>query len=71
MLINGGELDGNRILDSETIKQMMENHLPGKADLTDAGDPLYYKGFFDGVGFLPLTHLHFRDPHCDGRGKKS
>ena len=51
MLINGGELDGNRILNSETIKQMMENHLPGKADLTDAGDPLYYKGFFDGVGF--------------------
>lgn len=51
MLINGGELDGNRILDSQTLKKMMENHLPGKADMTDAGDPLYYKGFFDGVGF--------------------
>ena len=51
MLINGGELDGNRILDSRTLKKMMENHLPGKADMTDAGDPLYYRGFFDGVGF--------------------
>ena len=51
MLVNGGELDGNRILDSSTLKKMMENHLPGKADMTDAGDPLYYKGFFDGVGF--------------------
>ncbi|MBH01077.1 MAG: serine hydrolase [Acidimicrobiaceae bacterium] len=51
MLINGGELEGSRILDSRTVKKMMENHLPGKADMTDAGDPLYYKGFFDGVGF--------------------
>ena len=51
MLVNGGELDGNRILDPSTLKKMMENHLPGKADMTDAGDPLYYKGFFDGVGF--------------------
>jgi len=51
MLINEGELDGKRILDSQTLKKMMENHLPDKADMTDAGDPLYYKGFFDGVGF--------------------
>ena len=51
MLINEGELDGKRILDPQTLKKMMENHLPDKADMTDAGDPLYYKGFFDGVGF--------------------
>jgi len=51
MLINEGELDGSRILGSRTLRQMMKNHLPDKADLTDAGDPLYYKGFFDGVGF--------------------
>ena len=32
MLLNGGELDGNRILQRETVELMMQNHLP--PDLT-------------------------------------
>jgi hypothetical protein len=35
MLLNGGELDGARILAPKTIRLMATNHLPGDKDLTE------------------------------------
>jgi len=51
MLMNRGELDGVRILGSRTVDYMTRNHLPGNADLTDFGRPLFAETTFDGVGF--------------------
>ncbi|MDP2293390.1 MAG: serine hydrolase domain-containing protein [Actinomycetota bacterium] len=51
MLVNGGELDGVRILSPRTVKYMASNHLPGNADLTAFGRPLFAETTFDGVGF--------------------
>ena len=50
-LVGGGELDGQRILGSRTVRQMFMNHLPGGAHLDEVGDPLYTPGFFTGCGF--------------------
>ena len=55
-LVAGGQLDGRRILDERTVRQMMANHLPGDGhrsggDLDVVGDPLYGPGFFAGCGF--------------------
>ncbi|NND76095.1 MAG: beta-lactamase family protein [Ilumatobacter sp.] len=51
MLLNGGELDGRRILGSRTVDYMTRNHLPGDADLEQFGRPLFAETEFDGVGF--------------------
>lgn len=51
MLINGGELDGTRILGSRTVDYMTSNHLPGNVDLEEYGRPLFAETTFDGVGF--------------------
>ncbi|MFK7919543.1 MAG: serine hydrolase domain-containing protein [Ilumatobacter sp.] len=51
MLMNGGELDGVRILGSRTVDYMTTNHLPGNADLEEFGRPLFAESSFDGVGF--------------------
>ena len=51
MLSRGGELDGVRILSPRTVKFMASNHLPGNADLTEFGRPLFSETAFDGVGF--------------------
>ncbi len=51
MLVNGGELDGVRILSPRTVKLMASNHLPNNADLTEFGRPLFSETAFDGVGF--------------------
>jgi CubicO group peptidase (beta-lactamase class C family) len=51
MLLNEGELDGCRLLGSRTVELMAENHLPGDADLTSFGRPLFAETAFDGVGF--------------------
>ncbi len=51
MLLNGGELDGVRILSPRTVKYMASNHLPNNADLTAFGRPLFSETTFDGVGF--------------------
>jgi CubicO group peptidase (beta-lactamase class C family) len=51
MLVNGGELDGARILSPRTIKYMASNHLPNNVDLTAFGRPLFSETTFDGVGF--------------------
>ena len=51
MLRRGGELDGTRILSPRTVSYMASNHLPGNADLTAFGRPLFSETTFDGVGF--------------------
>ena len=51
MLNNGGELNGVRLLSPTTIAMMASNHLPGNADLTAFGRPLFAETSFDGVGF--------------------
>lgn len=51
MLMNGGELDGARILGSRTVDYMTVNHLPGNADLEEFGRALFSETTFDGVGF--------------------
>jgi CubicO group peptidase (beta-lactamase class C family) len=51
MLVNGGELDGARILSPRTVRYMASNHLPGNVDLTAFGRPLFSETAFDGVGF--------------------
>jgi len=51
MLRRRGELDGARVLAPGTVDYMSSNHLPGNADLTAFGRPLFSETTFDGVGF--------------------
>lgn len=50
-LLGRGELDGVRLLGSRTVDYMVQNHLPGGADLEAFGRPLFAETQFDGVGF--------------------
>jgi CubicO group peptidase (beta-lactamase class C family) len=52
MLLNGGELDGNRILSRKTVELMRTNHLPNGGELRDVALPGGYGEVgFDGNGF--------------------
>ena len=51
MVLNGGELDGARILGRHTVGYMARNHLPGDVDLEVYGRPLFSETTYDGVGF--------------------
>jgi len=51
MLRRRGELDGVRILAPGTVDYMTTNHLPGNADLSTFGRPLFSETTYDGVGF--------------------
>lgn len=51
MLLNGGELDGERILGPRTIELMTMNHLPGGQDLTDLTVSAYSQTASEGFGF--------------------
>ncbi|MFN4176845.1 serine hydrolase domain-containing protein [Phenylobacterium sp.] len=51
MLLNGGELDGARILAPKTLRLMTANHLPGGADLTQMSRSLFSESTNAGVGF--------------------
>lgn len=51
MLLNGGELDGARILAPKTVRLMASNHLPGGADLTQMSRSLFSESTNAGVGF--------------------
>ncbi|MDB5475352.1 MAG: beta-lactamase [Phenylobacterium sp.] len=51
MLVNGGELDGVRILAPKTVKLMASNHLPGGKDLTELSRSLFSESTNAGVGF--------------------
>jgi CubicO group peptidase (beta-lactamase class C family) len=51
MLLGEGELDGERVLGSRTVRYMTRNHLPGGADLEEIGRPLFAETTYDGIGF--------------------
>jgi len=52
MLLNGGELDGVRVLGRKTVELMSINHLPGNGELRTFALPGGYgETGFDGVGF--------------------
>jgi CubicO group peptidase (beta-lactamase class C family) len=64
-LLGRGELDGVRLLGSRTVDYMVQNHLPGNADLEEFGRPLFAETAFDGVGFglgfsVQLDHVAYR-----------
>ena len=51
MLMNGGELDGARILSPKTIDYMRLNHLPDNRDMAAMGQPVWSETSYDGIGF--------------------
>ncbi|MBN1382292.1 MAG: beta-lactamase family protein [Deltaproteobacteria bacterium] len=51
MLLNGGELDGTRILGRKTIEFMTMNHLPGNRDMTELSISSFSQTANEGFGF--------------------
>ncbi len=51
MLLDGGALDGERVLGRKTVDLMTANHLPGGADLTQMSRGLFSEVENAGVGF--------------------
>jgi CubicO group peptidase (beta-lactamase class C family) len=51
MLLNGGALDGVRILSPKTVQLMTTNHLPDGKDLTQLSTSMFSEATYAGVGF--------------------
>ena len=51
MLLNGGELDGIRLVSNRTLDLMTENHLPGDVDLADYAVDSFSEDQQAGIGF--------------------
>jgi CubicO group peptidase (beta-lactamase class C family) len=51
MLVNGGELEGERLLGPRTLAYMTRNHLPGGASLASLGRGMFAETTYDGIGF--------------------
>jgi CubicO group peptidase (beta-lactamase class C family) len=51
MLLNGGTLDGVRLVSPKTLELMSQNHLPGDKDLPDLAVSLFSEVTYAGVGF--------------------
>lgn len=51
MCLNGGSLDGARIVGRKTLELMTMNHLPGKATLADLSRSLFSEAANAGTGF--------------------
>ena len=65
MLLRGGELEGQRILGSRTVRRMATNSPPGGQDLKQFGIPLFAEVGFDGQGF-GLGFSVLQDPIAAG-----
>ncbi|MEM7287658.1 MAG: serine hydrolase domain-containing protein [Actinomycetota bacterium] len=50
-LLNGGELDGNRIIGRKTLEYMTMNHLPGGKSLNELGQSTFSEAVMQGMGF--------------------
>ena len=50
-LLNGGELDGVRLLGPKTLKLMTSNHLPGGVDLPAMSRSMFSEAAYNGIGF--------------------
>ena len=71
MLLNGGELDGARLLSPRTVRYMTTNHLPGGVDLETIGRGTFAESANDGVGFglgfsVALDPVHNKVPDSVG-----
>ena len=51
MLLNGGALDGVRLISPKTLQLMTANHLPDGKDLTQLSVSMFSEATFAGVGF--------------------
>lgn len=51
MLLNGGELDGARVLGRKTVEYMQLNQLPDNSDMAAMGQPVWSETSYDGIGF--------------------
>lgn len=51
MLLNGGELDGHRLLSPTTVDFMTQNHLPEGRTMAEMGDESFSEARMDGSGF--------------------
>ncbi len=49
MILNGGEIDGRRLLGRKTVALMLANHLGG--DLASMGTPRFAETSYTGIGF--------------------
>src|SRR5690606_33946444 len=57
MLLNGGVLDGQRILSPKTVEFMTMNHLPALIEATGAGERPGLIGSGFGLGFGVVTDV--------------
>jgi len=51
MLLNGGSLDGQRIIGPRTLAFMTRNHLPGGVDMSQFATGSFSETVYEGVGF--------------------
>jgi CubicO group peptidase (beta-lactamase class C family) len=51
MVLNGGELDGRRLLSPKTVELMGRNHLPGGRDLASLSRSMFSEASYAGLGF--------------------
>jgi CubicO group peptidase (beta-lactamase class C family) len=51
MLLNGGHLDGERLLGRKSVAHMRINHLPENRDMAAMGQPVWSETSYDGIGF--------------------
>ncbi len=51
MLLNGGELNGERLLGRKIVEHMRLNHLPDNNDMAAMGQPVWSETSYDGIGF--------------------
>lgn len=65
MVINGGELDGARIIGNKTLEYMTQNHLAGIFGSNGQHDPQELPGFTRGTGF-GLGFAVVEDPTATG-----
>jgi CubicO group peptidase (beta-lactamase class C family) len=50
-LLNGGELDGVRLVGPKTLQLMTSNHLPGGKTLPELSRSLFSEATYEGIGF--------------------
>ena len=50
-LLNGGELDGERLLGRKTVEFMRKNQLPGNRDMAAMGQAVWSETSYNGIGF--------------------
>jgi CubicO group peptidase (beta-lactamase class C family) len=51
MLLNRGQLGGERLLSRKTVEFMRQNQLPDNRDMAAMGQPVWSETNYDGIGF--------------------